>query len=181
MAIPSEHRVPRRDIPARHRIEQPARHGDVPVPDIAADHGVPRHGVPLEHSIEQPASVEHAAEAGVARQQDGAGAHVPSGDGVGEGSGVLEHSAVAVGGDHGVPGEHAAVWHGVEHLPGFPQAAEAGKLLDTVAARALVQHPAGAPRRETRRGCSGGREVAAEEQVARHGHGLAPFGGENHQ
>lgn len=77
---------------------------------------------------------------------------------------------MAVGGDHGVPVEDAAAWHGVEHLPGLPQAAESRKLLDTVAALALVEHAVGSPRAERSRLCGGGggrREVAAEEQAAR--------------
>jgi len=157
MAVPSKHRVPGRYIPARHCVEQAARKGDVPVLDIAGDHGIPRHGVPQGHFIEHPASVAHAPGARVAGQQDGARAQVPAGDRVGERPRRVGHPVVAVGGYHGVPGDDVVEGHGVEHLPGLAQAAEAAELPDSGALRGGAGRPRHAPRGDRRRGSDGGR------------------------
>jgi len=155
MAVPSKHRVPGRYIPARHCVEQAARKGDVPVLDIAGDHGIPRHGVPQGHFIEHPASVAHAPGARVAGQQDGARAQVPAGDRVGERPRRVGHPVVAIGEYHGVPGYDVAEGHGVEHLPGLAQAAEAAELPDAGALRGGAGRPRYAPRWYRRRGSGG--------------------------
>lgn len=156
--------------------------GEVPVLNVAGNHGIPRHGVPHAHSIEHPPSVTHAPGARVARQQDGARAQVPAGDGVRERPRVVGHPVVAVGEDHGVPGDDVAGGHRVEHLPGLAQAAEAPELPYAGALRGRPGPPGDVPGGDRR--CGPGcrrREEAVEVLAVSHWRRLAPFDQKHHR